>query len=87
MLRSIPTNGGHDTLPAVRAGIVLFEPSPNTFTMEPMAARQDSDFVTDFNVVHAHGAFGFAVAAHHAFVGWPFGKFADGFGGGRARSP
>lgn len=50
-----------------------------------MTARQHRDLIANFYIVHAHGAFGFSIAAHHVLVSLFFGQPADGFGGGGAR--
>ena len=64
---------------------MFFEPSAYAVAMEPMTAWQHSHFIADFNVVHANGAFGFSVAAHHTLVSVFLRQPADGFGGGGAR--
>lgn len=48
-----------------------------------MTTGEDGNFVTNIDVVHAHGTFSLAIAAHHALVGLLFGEPANGFSGGR----
>lgn len=62
---------------------MFFEPSTYTITVEPMTTGEDGNFVTNIDVVHAHGTFSLAIAAHHALVGLLFGEPANGFSGGR----
>ena len=50
--------------------------------MEPVLAWQDGDFVSEFHVIHADAAFGFAITAEHFFVDLFLGK---GFYGGGGR--
>lgn len=69
----------------MRASVVFFEPSAYTVTVEPVTAGEDGNFVTNIDVVHAHGTFSLAITAHHALIGFLFRESANGFGGGRAR--
>lgn len=77
---------GHDTLSAMRASVVFFEPSAYAVTMEPMTAGKNGNFVADVDVVHAHGTFSLAITAHHALIGFLFRQSANSFSGCRARS-
>ena len=75
--------GGHDTLPAMGARIVFFQPNADALLVEPVVAWQVGDIVTDLHVVHAHAAFCFSVRSHHRLVDFLLGQGGDGgFGGG-----
>ncbi len=56
---------------------MLLQPRTDTLAVKPVGAGQDGDLVADFDVVHADGAFGFAVGAHHALVDFFFRERRD----------
>lgn len=73
---------GHYTLTTVRAGIVLAQPGPDAFGVEPVLAWKDCDGAADLDFVHADAAFCFSVIAEVAFAdGFGWESFDGGFGG------
>lgn len=48
-----------------------------------MTTREDGNFVTDIDVVHAYGTFSLTIATHHALIDFLFRESVNGFDGGR----
>ena len=57
-----------DAFSAVRASIVLAEPSTNTLMVEPVLARKDGDLLADVDFVHANTTLGLVFCSEHLLV-------------------